>query len=621
MYDLAGVSGKSVLSHPEARRMMADVKRGHITGLVFSKLARLARSTKELLEISEFFQARDADLISLGESIDTSSPAGRLFYTIIAAMAQWEREEIAERVRASIPIRAAMGKRISSAPPFGYAWRNGQMVVDPAEAPVRRLIYELFSEHGRLRSVAKILNERGYRTRKGARFSDSTVERLITDPSAKGLRRANYTKTSADRKRVELKPESEWIMVPVEPIVSVELWEKCNAMLAARIKPERRPARKSVHLFSGLVLCQEDGAKMYPTEKRPLKYTCRTCRRTIRADDLEAIFVSQLRAFVFSPELIAENVEAADAALHENTELLEAARSQRARTAVEMDKLYRLYQGDRISPDGFKARNTPLEERLRQLDEQIPALQAEVDLRRIQLLSREEIVAEAQTLASQWEALEAGDRRTIVETITRRITVGESEVGIELEHLPPFDEAGVTWQRTPGSAEVRKCVRMMRISGEMTRARPDRCADPASLFVSWTRRKRSSSPPGSGIVCYESGNRVHAAGRITLTSSRGRPHGKLRLRQRLQAEGSIIRIARRQGDAPSLSPDSVLSLNPEGKTGRIPSADVRPRLQILRPATSCAQTGPGVGGLRMTSRSVQCAKDRSIRLHPGGGRR
>src|SRR4051812_23877566 len=59
VYDLAGVSGRAVLEHPEAKRMMGDVKRGHITGLVFSKLARLARSTKELLEISEFFQTHD----------------------------------------------------------------------------------------------------------------------------------------------------------------------------------------------------------------------------------------------------------------------------------------------------------------------------------------------------------------------------------------------------------------------------------------------------------------------------------------------------------------------------------------------------------------------------------
>src|SRR5213078_2739066 len=48
LYRLEGVSGKDVRSHPEAERMLADVKRGRISGLVFSKLARLARSTRDL---------------------------------------------------------------------------------------------------------------------------------------------------------------------------------------------------------------------------------------------------------------------------------------------------------------------------------------------------------------------------------------------------------------------------------------------------------------------------------------------------------------------------------------------------------------------------------------------
>lgn len=66
------------MEHGEAKRMLADVKGGRISGLIFSKLARLARNTKELLEFADYFRAHDADLVSLGESIDTSSPAGRL---------------------------------------------------------------------------------------------------------------------------------------------------------------------------------------------------------------------------------------------------------------------------------------------------------------------------------------------------------------------------------------------------------------------------------------------------------------------------------------------------------------------------------------------------------------
>src|SRR5262245_55775613 len=56
VYDLAGVSGKSVMEHAEAKRMLSDIRKGHITALIFSKLARLARNTKELLDFADIFR-------------------------------------------------------------------------------------------------------------------------------------------------------------------------------------------------------------------------------------------------------------------------------------------------------------------------------------------------------------------------------------------------------------------------------------------------------------------------------------------------------------------------------------------------------------------------------------
>ncbi len=435
VYRLDAVSGKAVMGAPETQRMLSDVRGGRIAALVFSKLARLARNTRELLDFADIFREHQVDLVSLQESIDTSTPAGRLFFTVLPALAQFEREEIADRVAASVPIRAKLGKSLGGAAPFGYQWVNRQLVPNPNEAPIRKLMYELFLKHRRRKTVARLLNEAGHRTRNGSKFSDTTVERLIRDPIAKGLRRANYTRSLGEKKHWVVKPEAEWVVSTVGPVVSAELWDQCNALLDERRGMRRPPAKKAVHLFAGLVYCQ-CGQKMRVPSNSP-KFICSACKNRIPEADLEAVFQEQLKGFLLSPEDIANYLEQTNEQIKQRLEVAANLETERQKLSQEMAKVYKLYVDDQISPDGFGRVYGPLENRLKQIDDELPRLQAEADVLKIQYLSRDEIFSEARDVYARWGDLAGEEKHRIVEAITERIVVGKDEVSITLHGISP----------------------------------------------------------------------------------------------------------------------------------------------------------------------------------------
>lgn len=434
VYHLEAVSGKSVLGHPEAQRMLKDIKSGHITGLIFSKLARLARNTRELLDFSDIFRDHNADLVSLQEAIDTTSPAGRLFYTMIAAMAQWEREEISERVAVSVPIRAKLGKPLGGQAPFGYQWKDKKLIPHPQEAPVRKLLHELFLEHKRFKTVARLLNDRGYRTRNGSGFSGTTVERLLRDPTAKGQHRANYTKSLGEKKHWTLKPQRDWVYSEVDPVVSEDLWDRCFHILEDQRRKSKRTTKKVVQLFAGFAVCS-CGQKMYVPSNTP-KYVCYKCRNKIPVGDLEDVFHHQLKSFFFSPTDVANYLNQADSVIHEKEELLTSLVKEHKKVERETEKLYTLYMADKISQDGFGRKYKPFEERLKQLEDQIPHLQGEVDFLKIQYLSSDQIISEARGLYERWPQLLPEEKRNIIETITEKITIGTNDITINLCYLP-----------------------------------------------------------------------------------------------------------------------------------------------------------------------------------------
>ena len=370
---------------------------------------------------------------------------------MISALAQWERDEISDRVAASVPIRAKLGKPLGGPGSFGYRWVNRKLVPHPDEAPIRKRIYELFLEHRRKKTVARILNQAGHRTRNKSKFSDTTIDRLLKDPTAKGLHRANYTKSAGTKRRWDLKPESEWIFTDVEPIVSVELWQQCNDILREQGNTRKKPSKKTVNLFSGFAQCI-CGSRMYVPWKTQ-KYTCFKCRNKMPIADLEAVYLEQLKGFFMSSQDIAEYLHNAEEGIKEKKELLATLERSHQKLKQEMDETYQLYIDKQITSEGFGKRYLPMEEKEKQLEEEIPRMQAEIDLLKINLISSEQISNDGKSLYESWPQLEYEEKRKTVEAITESIIIGKDEVEVNLSFLPT--SLGRTQQKGHTSMSVR----------------------------------------------------------------------------------------------------------------------------------------------------------------------
>ena len=414
--------------------MLRDIQSGHIQGLIFSKIARLARNVKELLEFSDHFQEHNADLISLHESIDTSSPSGRFFYTVISAMSQWERENIVERINSSVEVRAKMGK-VMGAIPYGYK-RVGkeEMDLDENEAPIRKMMFDLFLEHKRFGTEANVINEKNYRTKRGSKFSGTTIKRLLQDPTAKGLRRSHHTKVTKDG-QTEIRDKEEWYIHEAPRIVSDAVWDEVNHIIKEQEKGRIQPLNKKTHLFTSYLFC-ECGGGMYVPSSNP-KYTCKSCKRKIHIDDIENIFKEQLTEFILSKEEVKRYFDGTHTVVQEKEQEIENIKKQIDKLNTKIEKIFELHEKGQIETERFHEFYDKPNEQINQFKRKIPQLQGEIFALNDQFKSSGYIIEEARSLYENWDKLNKEQKRNIIEIITDKIIVAEQEVTINLNYILP----------------------------------------------------------------------------------------------------------------------------------------------------------------------------------------
>ncbi len=173
-------SGSSMDKRPEFQKAVEVMTSGNADGIIALKLDRIGRNTRDILAlVGDVLKPLGKALILLDVGVDTSTPAGEMVLTMLAAMAQMERQMIEERTKRGRQVKHEKGGYAFGAPQIGQQAVGGALVIDEAE----QAIIEVIRKHRRAgkspQAIADFLNQNSYPTKRGGQWQHSTVRNVL----------------------------------------------------------------------------------------------------------------------------------------------------------------------------------------------------------------------------------------------------------------------------------------------------------------------------------------------------------------------------------------------------------------------------------------------------------
>jgi len=171
-------SGKSI-DREGIQELVSLCEAGEVKHLIVYKLDRLTRKTLDLLGLVEHvFVANGVVFHSVTEGVDTETPLGKFFLTIMGAFAEMERERIVERIKDALKNKKQRGEPLGS-PALGFQAKGKKRVENPDELAVVKYLKKLRKKRLSMREIAKKLNEEEVPTKRGGKWSSSTVYYIL----------------------------------------------------------------------------------------------------------------------------------------------------------------------------------------------------------------------------------------------------------------------------------------------------------------------------------------------------------------------------------------------------------------------------------------------------------
>ena len=265
IYEDAGFSGKN-MNRPALRQLLEDCRAGSVSAVVVWKLDRLSRSLRDTLAIIEdVLQPRGITLVSVTESIDTSTPSGRMMLNMLASCAQLEREQDSDRVVMAHKHLARDCKYLGGHVPLGYRIDDQKHYqLDPATSSIARHVFDLYLSRAGYAEILKYLNAEALQhTSKKSEFKKSDLNFMLGNEIYAGT---YVRRLGADPRHRITSPETIRVPGGVPAILSPEEWQRvCDLRSQYKTLASTFTAR-TVYPLSGLVYCASCGALM------PLNY-------------------------------------------------------------------------------------------------------------------------------------------------------------------------------------------------------------------------------------------------------------------------------------------------------------------------------------------------------------
>ena len=244
-----GKSAKNT-NRPALQKLCEMARAGLIDVVAITKIDRISRSVKDFLLLVDEFEKFGVKIVSLRESIDLTTPGGRLQTTMLIALAQHEREVTSCRVKEKVAWRAEKGFPIGP-PPIGYVMKEKRFEVVELFAAHVRAADAFYLERESVDALVREFRERGYRTPQGSFYVKPVLCRMLRNPTY--VAKIEYQGKFHD---------AQW-----KPIRSLEIHERIQRMMDKndrRNRSDKRQSRDYVYLVQGLLRCGLCGHKMSP---------------------------------------------------------------------------------------------------------------------------------------------------------------------------------------------------------------------------------------------------------------------------------------------------------------------------------------------------------------------